>query len=84
MRMPLLLPIALCLTLSACATNVSTRSSVRPTPWECTARCAEPPPLSLPREALELETRRWGWMCKRLHDDCASALLSAEQPNTQK
>lgn len=76
MRSRLLTLAALSLMLSACASTKSTPSTAaRPVPWECLARCDNPPALSMPAPALLPATRAWGWQCKRLHDDCVDAML---------
>lgn len=77
LRLPILtLAIASGVMLSACASAPLTPPMAlpAPVPWECVARCPEPPKLMAPRETWELQVLDWGLQCKALHDDCVSAL----------
>lgn len=82
---PTLTPVLLIVSgvlLSACASSGSmppTAQVVRLPPLECQTPCAEPPPMSLPREVWELETLRWGFACRALHRDCVEALTSEQK-----
>lgn len=74
--LPILIAIASGLTLTACASSASTVPTVisRPVPQECTARCPDPAPMTLHRQAWEAETVSRALACRALHDDCVEAL----------
>lgn len=74
---PILIGLASGLLLSACVSSPSMppMASIKGAPpWECALKCPNPPPMSLHRQAWEVEALSWGLGCKALHDDCVDAL----------